>query len=134
MIFKPSEIKRALIYLYKCFEKKRSVKIDIITVSKTLSQNSYLWLIFTHVAFETGNDKKDIYKLYLDKYPYFKEIEINGVTHNIQITLSGFNLMQCKDFIDKVTIDLRQEGFDVPDPEDLKTLDMYNYYKQNGLI
>jgi hypothetical protein len=134
MIFKPSEKERALLFLDKMFEKKRHVKIEHITESKTLSQNAYLWLIFTHIAFETGNDKDDIYQYYLNKFPYFKEININGEINQVKITLSKFDLMQYKSFIDNITIDARSEGFDIPDPEDLKAVNMYNYYKQNGLI
>lgn len=134
MIFKPSEKERALIFLDKLFEKKRSIKIEHITESKTLSQNAYLWLIFTHMAFETGNTKDDIYQYYLEKFPYFKEIDLNGEINQVRISLSKFNLDQCSKFIENVTVDARQEGFDIPDPEDKKTVEMYNYYKQRGLI
>lgn len=134
MIFKPSEIKRALVFLDKMIARKKPFKIEPITETKTLSQVRYCWLVFTHIAFETGNSKEDIYQYYLNMFPVFKEIDVNGVLHQIQITLSQFDLMQCKVFIDNFTIDARQEGFDVPDPEDKKTVDMYNYYKQSGLI
>lgn len=134
MIFKPSEKERALIFLNKLFEKKRSIKIEHITESKTLSQNAYLWLVFTHMAFETGNTKDDIYQYYLEKFPYFKEIDLNGEINQVRISLSKFNLDQCSKFIENVTVDARQEGFDIPDPEDKKTVEMYNYYKQKGLI
>lgn len=134
MIFKPSEKERALLFLDKMINRKKPFKIDPITESKTLSQNAYLWLIFTHIAFETGNTKDDIYDYYLKKFPYFKNIEINGEIHQIQITLSQFDLMQTKSFIDNIAIDARQEGFDIPDPEDQKAVNMYNYYKQIGLI
>jgi len=134
MIFKPSEKERALLFLDNLFKKNRHVKIEHISESKTLSQNAYLWLVFTHIGFETGNTKDDIYHYYLDKFPYFKEIDINGEINQVKISLSQFTLDQCKTFIDSVTIDARQEGFDVPDPEDKKTLEMYNYYKQKGLM
>ena len=134
MIFKPSDKERALVYLDRLFEKKRHVKIQHITESKTLSQNAYLWLVFTHIGFETGNTKDDIYQYYLDKFPYFKEIDLNGEINQVKISLSKFNMDQCKNFIDNVTIDARQEGFDVPDPEDKKTVEIYNYYKQKGLM
>jgi len=134
MIFKPSDKQRALLFLDKMIERRKPFKIEPITETKTLSQNSYLWLVFTHIAFETGNTKEDIYQYYLKKFPTFKEIEINGEIHQVQITLSKFDLMQCKVFIDNVTIDARQEGFDVPDPEDKKAVEMYNYYKQIGQL
>jgi len=134
MIFKPTDKDRAILFLTKLFEKKRHVKIEHITESKTLSQNSYIWLVFTHIGFETGNSKDDIYQYYLSKFPYHKEIDINGTIEIVLITLSKFNKDQMSSFIDNIVIDARQEGFDVPDPEDLRAVEMFNYYKQKGLI
>jgi hypothetical protein len=134
MIFKPSERDRAIQFLDKLFERKKWVKIEHITESKTLSQNSYLWLVFTHVAFETGASKDDMYYYWLSKYPKYKEITFQGVITLVQISLSSFTKEQTSVFIDEVVTDARIEGFDVPDPEDKKTIEMYNYYKQKGLI
>lgn len=134
MIFKPSDQERAIIYLKRLFEKKRHVKIEHITESKTISQNAYLWLVFTHIAFETGNDKNDIYYYYLDKYAPSKEIDLNGEINLVKISLSKMNKEQCSVFIEFIVTDARVEGFDIPDPGDKKTLEMYQYYKERGLL
>ena len=57
-----------------------------------------------------------------------------GEIVQVSVTLSEWNKEQTKQFIDEVCIDARQEGFDIPDPEDLKTLVMYNEYKSKGQI
>ena len=134
MIFLPSERDRAILYLDKLFERKKHVKIDPITESKTLSQNSYLWLVFTHVAFETGSNKDDMYLYWLNKFPKYKEIPFQGEVCLVSISLSGFTKEQTSVFIDEVVTDARQEGYDVPDPDEKKTIEMYNYYKNKGLI
>lgn len=134
MTFNHTQRERMIIFLDKLIERKKIIKIEPITESKTLSQNNYIWLVFTHIANETGNTKEDIYQYYLKKYPIRKEIEINGLIDSIQVSLSKFTKEQTKVFIDQITTDARMEGFDIPDPEDLKINEMYNYYKEKGLI
>lgn len=134
MIFKPHEIERLNLYVLSVFKRNKSVNIEIITEKKTLSQNAYLWLIFTHVAQETGSTKKEMYLYWLNKFPKFKDINFKSEIIPVLITLSEFTKEQTKQFIDEVCTDARQEGFDIPDPENIKTLIMYNEYKMKGII
>ena len=134
MIFHSKELERAIIYLTKQFDRGRSVKVEPLTESKTLSQNAYLWLVLSYASNESGNNKDDLYQYYLKKFPVTKEIDFNGTIDIIPISLSRFTKEQASWFIDQVTIDLRSEGFEVPDPEDKKTLEVYNYYKNKGLL
>jgi hypothetical protein len=134
MIFKPFEIDRATTYLTKIFERNRNAKIEPVKHSKTISQVRYLWLIFTHIGFETGNLKEDIYQYCLQKFPFHKEIEINGEEDIIPVTLSGFSKEQSVQFIDQVTTFFRQEGYEVPDPEDLRCKEMFEFYHDKGLL
>ena len=134
MIFKPSEKDRAIKHLDALFLKSKYVKIEHVPEAKTVSQNSYIWLVFTHLGFETGSNKVDMHDYYLDKFPRFKEIEHLGQSHQVRITIRGFSKEQMSSFIDEVVTDARMEGMDIPDPEDKKALDMLNYYRQKGLI
>ena len=134
MIFKYNEIDRATTYLKKLFERKRSVKIELVTQSKTISQLGYCWLCFTHIGFETGNNKDDIYQFCLQKFPVHKSIEINGEITLIPVTLSGMDKEITSTFIDQFVTFFSQEGFDVPDPEDKKCLEMFQYYKERGML
>lgn len=101
---------------------------------KTLSQVSYCWLVFTHVAQEIGDTKNDMYLLCLEKFPVFKEVKFNNEIHLVRISMSDFSKEQMIEFIDNLTVFFRTEGFDIPDPDDLRALDMYNYYKGKNLI
>ena len=134
MIFKPSEIDRATTFISKLFERGKSVKIEAITQSKTLSQNSFAWLVFAHIGQETGNTKDDIYQYCLKKFPTFKAIEVNGIVEMIPITLSAMDKEQASFFIDQFTIFFRSEGIDIPDPEDQKTKEMFDYYRNKGIL
>ena len=134
MIYRPSQKKQAINFIEKQFEKKKWLKIDPISEKKTLNQNNYLWLVFTIIAFDTGNQKEDIYQYYLDKFPTFKEININEDIKSIKISLSQFTVKQASLFIDKIVIDARQEGFNIPDPGEKEALEAYNFYRQKGFL
>jgi hypothetical protein len=123
-----------MLYVKKQFERGKSLKVTHITESKTLSQNAYCWLVFTHIGQETGYTKDEVYEFCLRKFRSFKEIEIAGEIEMIPIRLSGMSKDQTSLFIDQLVTFFRCEGYDVPDPEDRKTIDMYNYYKQKGII
>jgi hypothetical protein len=134
MIFNYYEIDRATIYLEKLFSRGKKVNIEPIAKVRTISQNNYCWLIFTHISQETGNTKEDIYQFCLQKFPLHKSIDINGVINIIPVTLSGMDKEQNSQFIDQIVIFFRQEGFAIPDPEDQKCLEMMNYYRERGLL
>ena len=135
MTFYQKDRERALLYLTKLMDKGKPVKIEPITESKTLSQNAYIWLVFTHVAFETGSDKNYMYHLFLKRFPVFMEGKnLSGDIELVPATLSGFSKEQTSWWIDQIVTTLRSEGFDVPDPEDKRALEMYQYYKEKGMI
>ena len=134
MIFHPKELERATKFITNLFERGKSVKIEPVTRTKTLSQVAYSWLVFTHVAQETGNTKDDVYQFCLSKFPAHKTIDLNGVISIIPVTLSGMDKEQTSNFIDQFTTYFRSEGFDIPDPEDKKAVEMFQFYKERGLI
>lgn len=134
MIFHPSDRNRLNLYVTNQFDRGKTLKVEIVTTSKTLSQNAYCWLVFTHIGQETGNTKEDVYQFCLKQFPVFKEIELNGIIDVIPVTLSKMDKDQVSHFIDEFVTFFRSEGYDVPDPEDSKSVEMYNYYKQKGLI
>ncbi len=101
---------------------------------RTISQNSYLWLLLTHVEQETGNDKYDLYCWMLSRYPTCKEIIYNEKTYLIEITSSAFDVKQMIKFISNIKRFFRQEGFEMPDANTEQMWRMYNYYQEKGLL
>lgn len=101
---------------------------------RTISQNSYLWLLLTHVEQETGNDKSDLYYFMLHKYPIFKEITYDEIIRLVQITSSVFDVKQMIQFISNIKRFFRQEGFEMPDANTKRMWDMYNYYQDKGIL
>lgn len=134
MIFYPGQRDRAILHLDAYFAKGKTVNIENVPEAKTLQQNRYIWLVFTHVGFETGQGKDDVYLYYLDLFPRFKEVNHLGEVVLVRISMSHFSKEQLSGFIDEVVTNARQEGFDIPDPEDKKALEMYNFYRQKGLL
>ena len=135
MLFKPSQKNKAIEFLDRHFNNKRSVYINPVKQLKSISQNAYLWLIFTHIGYQTGIDKNHIYYYYLNKFPTFQEIQtIHNQIDLVQISLSHFTKEQTIVFINNIVVDGRQEGFDIPDPEDLKCRQMYEFYRGEGLL
>lgn len=101
---------------------------------RSLSQNALMWLIFTHISFETGNDKMDLYLFCLDRFPTFKDVIVLTRMKLVQITSSQFNTAQMKVFIDNIYVFFRSEGFKLPDPEDQRILIMSDFYRSKGLL
>ena len=134
MIFLPSHRERAIIYMDKLFEKKRSVKIDLVTESKTISQNNYCWLVFTCIGQDTGNSAEDIYQFCLSKFAPRKDINVNGSDDLIIVTLSQMTKEQTSRFIDLLVMHWRAEGFEIPEPSTKECIELYNEYKQKGYI
>ena len=108
--------------------------METIAEAKTLQQNKYVWLAFSIVAFDTGNNTNDIYEYYLDKFPVYRFIDINGESKQIKVTLSNMSKDELSGFIDRVVVDARREGYKIPDPKDLEAIEQYNFYKRKGLI
>lgn len=101
---------------------------------RTISQNSYLWLLLTHVEQETGNDKSDLYCWMLSRYPTCKEITYKEKIYLVEITSSNFNVKQMIRFISNVKRFFRQEGFEMPDANTENMWRMYNYYQNKRVL
>lgn len=134
MIYKPSQSEQAHIFLDKCFERKRHVRIDFIPETKTLSQLRYIWLVFTIIADDADLTKDDVYEYYRTKFQTTKIIELHGKDVIISKSMSRFLKEEMSFFIDKVVIDARQEGHVIPDSGDIEALQAYDYYRQKGML
>jgi hypothetical protein len=131
MIFKPSQYKQAIDFIKKHFDNKNPIEIKAHKRIKTLSQVKYIWLLCTHIAYETGNTKEDIYQHMIEEYAPVKTIYIGQIERVVKLTLSQFTKEQAMIFINNIITNFNE--YDLPDPEDVKCLQMYEYYKEKGL-
>lgn len=122
--FREKDIKRATYIEQKEIRRKR-----------TLDQNAGYWVWMTYLQEQTGSTKKELHDYFLDRYPIFKEMIINHKIHMVRIGTSGANVKQMSDHMNKIEIEVSSEwGIILPDLEKGKIIDMYNNYKEKGLL
>ena len=128
--------KEAFIKVIQNTEIKSNYKAEFSKVrrKRSLSQNSYLWLLLTIGEQETGNLKADLYSYFLSRYPVTKEVDICDEICIVQVTSSGFNSLQMSIFIEHIRRDLAEMGIATPDAGSDAAVDCWNYYHENGLI
>jgi len=92
-------------------------------------------MVFAHIGEQNGDRMNDIKKHYKHEFPKYEEINFNGVESIVKIdSLADFTKEQMMTFIAEVVTDARQIGFSIPDPEDRKALELYDYYRTRGII
>ena len=98
-------------------------------VRRSISQNSLYWLWLTCIEDETGNNRDDLHEEYFKKtYIRPKELTIFGRTAYRRST-KDLSTSQFKEYLDKIQIDMAQEGIALPNPEDLIWDSFYEHYK-----
>lgn len=130
---KPTNVEMLKKRLNNLFKKQATVEVKEVVQPKTLNQNRYIWLCFTHVAFETGATKEDIYEVCKLMFAPFYE---NTFDPEID-TKKGISKMSKDEmtlFIDHSVTYLRQNGYELPDPDDLTAMQMYSFYHERGLL
>ena len=128
--------KEAFIKVIQNTEIKSNYKAEFSKVrrKRSLSQNSYLWLLLTIGEQETGNLKADLYSYFLSRYPVTKEVDICDEICIVQVTSSGFNSLQMSIFIENVRRELAEMGIHTPDAGTDAAVEAWNYYHERGLI
>ena len=105
---------------------------------RSLDSNAWMWVIFTHVQEETGNEKYDLYLWMLDRYPTFREVTYRKgdkiITKMVAISSSHFNQQEMCKFISNLSRFFRVEGIEIPEPNSKRALEMFDYYYSKGLI
>jgi len=117
------------------------VEFTKIQRPRTISQNSYLWLILTCVQEQSYTDrydfsisKDDAYLIALNRYPVCKEINWGGTIRLIEITSSYFDVKQMSNFIKNLKRFFKMEGFEIPDANTQKMWEVYNDYLERGIL
>lgn len=116
---------------------KRATWIEQTEIKRkrTLDQNAGYWLWMTFLQEQTGSTKMELHDYFLDKYPIFNEVEINGKIRIIRIGTSRANIKQMSNYMNKIQIECSAEwGIELPELEGSKIVDMYNYYREKGVI
>ena len=96
---------------------------------RSLNQNALMWMWFTCIESELGQDKEDIHDHYCKKF-LKHEIEINGVPEVVVSGTKNLTTDKMSSFMNKVQADAAVEfGIILPIPEDLAFEEFYNQFK-----
>lgn len=93
-----------------------------------------MWLYLTIGEQDTGNERNDLYAYFLTRFPIRKDIEILDEIRSVQITSSQFNTIQMTQFIENIRRVFAEMGIYTPDPDSDKCIEIYNHYKDKGLL
>lgn len=132
MIYKPSQRIQAINFIDKHFDNKSNIEIKAYRKKKSISQNAFIWLLCAHIGHETGNSKEDIYRHLIDEYAPLKTIYLDGKEIYVKLTLSDFDKNQAMEFINQIITNFSE--YDLPNPDDIKCSQMYEYYKEKGIL
>jgi hypothetical protein len=101
-----------------------------ISNRRSTSQNAMMWMWFTCLAMETGQDKEDFYDYYREKF-LSRIVIINGQETKVSTGTSKLDTVAMTDFLNKIQADAASEfGIKLPTPEDLYWTEFENYYKR----
>ena len=109
---------------------KKLYTVEVIEKKSTrsISQNSLMWLWLTCISFETGNDRDELHDIFKKKWIEPKKIVLFGEEIN-RYSTADLNTTQFKYYLDHIQAFASTElSITLPDPEDRYWNDFYNYY------
>lgn len=137
MIYGPGTYSEARARLEYLAMEKKTIELKEYRKKRTLNQNNGYWLWLTYLQEETGTDKEVYHGYFINRFPTRVEIEINGKREVIQITTSHplMNTARMNVYMNRIEEHASLEfGISLPDLKSKEALQMYEYYKEKGLI
>ena len=141
MIFTVLKQKEAHSYLDDLFWQRKKVSIKIYREKRSISQNNLMWLWFTCIEHETGNDRQWVHDYYCQRHLPPKEEQIKmpkgiKIIYVMQGT-SDLDTLRMTIFLDKVKMDAEEEfttdkekPFLLPLPADKHFKEFVEFYSQ----
>ena len=107
-----------------------TVEITERRIKRTISQNGLYWLWLQCISHETGNDKDDLHEFFKQKYLADETTLVLGKYVVTRKSTTNLNTVQFKYLLDSVQIFASTElAITLPDPEDKRWEDFFDYYK-----
>jgi len=96
--------------------------------TRSISQNSLMWLWLTCISFETGNDRDELHDIFKKKWITPKKVVLFGEEIN-RYSTADLNTTQFKYYLDHIQFFAASElAITLPDPEDRYWNEFYNFY------
>jgi len=111
--------------------KVHQVKVTCKRAKRSISQNSYYWLILNALEQDTGNSKDDLHDYFRIQYLGLELCNVLGNDYNRIKSTSLLDTSQFTQYIEKIKVFASSElGFAIPDPKDLEFERFKNYYSR----
>jgi hypothetical protein len=126
-----SELDRNMVVAYiQRLDLKKLYTVEVLEkkASRSISQNSLMWLWLTCIEFETGNDRNELHDIFKKKWLQPKITHLYGEEIE-RYTTTDLNTTEFKYYLDKIQIFASTElGIKLPDPEDKYWQEFYEFY------
>jgi len=126
-----SDLDRNMVIAYiQRLDLKKLYTVEVIEKKSTrsISQNSLMWLWLTCISFETGNDRDELHDIFKKKWTEPKKVVLFGEEID-RYSTADLNTTQFKYYLDKIQVFASTElSITLPDPEDRYWNEFYNYY------
>ena len=130
MIFDKHHKIEAVEFIFSLFAQDKRVTIVITKEKRTLDQNKLYWLWLSCIAKETGNDKEDLHEYFIYKYLNPELIQVFEKMIYKRLSTTQLDTKQFTGYLNKIQIFANTElAIELPNPEDLKFAEFYEYYK-----
>jgi len=106
---------------------RRKIKI------RSVSQNRLMWMWFSCISKETGNNVDDVHDYYVRLLLPPRNVEIGEKTFTLPGKTSALTVEQMTEFLNGIQADAAAElGIKLPTPEDLMWEEFYNEYGRSA--
>jgi hypothetical protein len=104
---------------------------------RSLSQNNTLWMWETHISNELGWSKEEVHEYNIEHFAQRKEVKLpNGIVAMIPMRTSDKEMDSARMsfYMNQIQIFWNQQGVTLPDPEDYKAKEMFDFYEEKGML
>jgi hypothetical protein len=137
MIYTPESYPQAREYLERLIMGEKKFELKQIREKRTLNQNNGFWLWMTYLEEQTGHTKQELHDIFLDMFPTHVEVKDFAGTRMVAITTSHpeMNTARMSTLMNHIDTYCSSElEITLPDLSEEKTRQMYEYYRERGLL
>ena len=130
MIFDKNRKIEAIKFIDNLFAQDKRVTIVITKEKRTLDQNRLYWLWLTCISVNTGNEKEDLHEYFIYKYLNPELVQVFEKMIYKRLSTTQLDTKQFTGYLNKIQVFANTElAIELPNPEDLKFAEFYEYYK-----
>ena len=136
MIYKPSTYGLAREKFEYLIKSNKKFELKTYRTKRTLNQNNGYWLWLTYLEDMTGTVKDTWHRYFLQRFPTMIEVTVLERTEMVQITTSDkeMNTARMSVYMNHIAAFASDAGIELPDLKSKRAAEMYEYYKEKGML